>query len=57
MTFLENSWNILGKNLQKNLLKYFENYLYYLVKVCVKNFPKICHFQSSSNPFTSPFTA
>jgi hypothetical protein len=29
--------------------------MYYLVKIFVKNLQKICHFQSFSSPFTSPF--
>jgi len=49
--FLEYSW----KNLQKDLFKSFKTSLYYFVKVCVENFPKICHFQNFPSPFTSFF--
>ncbi len=40
---------------QKNLYKCFKISLCYFVKVCVKFFPEICHFQSFTSPFTSPF--
>jgi hypothetical protein len=50
--FLENILGIFSKNSSKKSLQIS---LYYFVKVCVKNLPKICHFQSFPSPFTSPF--
>jgi hypothetical protein len=49
--FLEYFW----KKISKKSLKIFKISLYYFVEVCVKFFPKICHFQSFPSPFTSLF--
>jgi hypothetical protein len=46
-------WNIFEIFLEKSS----KILLYYFVKVCVKFFPKICHFQSFPSPFTSLFIA
>jgi hypothetical protein len=45
-----------GVLLEYSLKKFLKNSLYYFVKVCVKNLPKKCHFQSFPSPFTSHFT-
>jgi hypothetical protein len=41
------------KNLQFKIIIIIS--LYYFVKVCVKKFPKKCHFQSFSSSFSSLF--
>jgi hypothetical protein len=40
------------KKSSKTSFKFKKKSLCYFVKVCVKNLPKVCHFQSFSNPFT-----
>jgi hypothetical protein len=46
--------NILNKIFPRKF-KSLKFSLYYFVKVCVKNLPKICHFQSFPSPSTSLF--
>jgi hypothetical protein len=44
------------KNSSKNSFNFFIKISYNFIEVYVKKFGKKCHFQTNSNPFTSPFT-
>ncbi len=49
-------FGILLKNSSKNSFNFFIKISYNFIEVYVKKFGKKCHFQTNSNPFTSPFT-
>jgi len=53
--FWGNILKIFSKKIFKKSFKIFLNSLYYLVKVCVKKFPKICNFSKFSKSMYKSF--